>query len=85
MERPELVPHYEQVKQIFEGYPLDIVELYCPLDICRQRNIERGDRREEQSDEQHQIMASDIQYSFSVDTSVHTPEECAEMIIGALL
>ncbi|WP_339260578.1 AAA family ATPase [Paenibacillus sp. FSL R5-0713] len=84
VERPELAPHYEQVKQIFEGYPLDIVELYCPLDICRQRNIERGDRREEQSDEQHQIMAKNINYRYSIDTSMNTPEECAEKIIAAL-
>ena len=84
VERPELAPHYEQVKQIFEGYPLDIVELHCPLDICRQRNIERGDRREEQSDEQHQIMAQNINYSYSIDTSMNTPEECAEKIIAAL-
>ncbi len=84
VERPELTPHYEQVKNIFDGYPLDIVELYCPLDICRQRNIERGDRREDQSDEQNKIMASNIRYSYSVDTSVNTPEECAEMIITSL-
>ncbi|WP_427051630.1 phosphotransferase-like protein [Paenibacillus sp. TC-CSREp1] len=84
VERPELAPHYEQVKSIFEGYPLDIVELYCPLDICRQRNIERGDRWENQSEEQHRIMASDIQYTYSVDTSLHTPEACAEMIINTL-
>lgn len=84
VERPELAPHYEQLKKIFEGYPLDIVELYCPLDICRQRNIERGDRREDQSEEQHRIMASDIQYTYSVDTNQHTPEECAEMIINKL-
>lgn len=84
VERPELAPHYEQVKNIFDGYPLDIVELYCPMDICRQRNIERGDRREDQSDEQNKIMASNIHYSYSVDTSVNTPEECAEMIITSL-
>ncbi|MGV2965323.1 phosphotransferase-like protein [Paenibacillus sp. AGC30] len=83
VERPELTPHYEQVKQIFEGYPLDIVELHCPR-YRRQRNIERGDRREEQSDEQHQIMAQNINYSYSVHTSMNTPEECAEKIIAAL-
>lgn len=84
VERPELAPHYEQVKQIFKGDPLNIVEVYCPLDICRQRNIDRGDRREDQSDEQHKLMAPDIQYSFSVDTSLHTPEQCAQMIITSI-
>jgi len=84
VERPELKPHYDKVKEIFNGYPLDIVEVYCPLDICRQRNIERGDRQEDQSDEQIKIMSQNIQYSCSVDTSLNTPEECADIIISTL-
>ncbi|WP_028563508.1 phosphotransferase-like protein [Paenibacillus pinihumi] len=84
VERPELKPHYEQVKAIFEGYPLEIVEVYCPLDICRQRNIARGDRGLNQSEEQHQIMSENIMYSCSVDTSVYTADECADIILGAL-
>ncbi|RXZ81062.1 chemotaxis protein [Paenibacillaceae bacterium] len=84
VERPELNPHYEQVQEIFKGYPLEIVEVFCPLEVCRKRNIERGDRGEDQSDEQHKIMAENIQYSCSVDTSLHTPAECAEIIIDTL-
>ncbi|RED36568.1 phosphotransferase-like protein [Paenibacillus sp. VMFN-D1] len=84
VERPELVPHYDKVKGIFMGYPLEIVEVYCPLDICRKRNIERGDRSEDQSDWQSELMAENIQYSCSVDTSLNTPEECAEIIINTL-
>lgn len=82
--RPELKPHYDKVKEIFNGYPLEIVEVYCPLDLCRKRNIGRGDRREEQSDEQNKIMSQSIRYSCSVDTSLNTPEECAEIIITSL-
>ena len=81
VERPELKPHYDKVKDIFDGYPLEIVEVYCPLDICRERNIERGDRTEDQSEMQSRIMAENINYSCSVDTSLNTPEECAEIII----
>lgn len=84
VERPELKPHYDKVKDIFNGYPLEIVEVYCPLDLCRKRNIERGDRREEQSDEQNKIMSQNIRYSCSVDTSLNTAEECAEIIITSL-
>lgn len=84
VERPELKPHYEKVKDIFNGYPLDIVEVYCPLDLCRKRNIERGDRREDQSNEQNRIMSQNIRYSCSVDTSLNTPKECAEIIITSL-
>lgn len=81
VERPELKPHYDKVKDIFKGYPFDIVEVYCPLDICRKRNTERGDRTEDQSDFQSKIMAENINYSCFVDTSMNTPEECAEIII----
>jgi len=84
VERPELNPHYDKVKDIFNGYPLDIVEVYCPLDLCRKRSIERGDRREDQSDEQNKIMSKNIRYSCSVDTSLNTPEESAEIIIKSL-
>ncbi|MDE6673310.1 MAG: chloramphenicol phosphotransferase CPT family protein, partial [Acetatifactor sp.] len=64
--------------------PLDIVEVYCPLEICRQRNIDRGDRYETQSEEQHALMAENIAYSVRVDTSVQSPEKCADTIVSKL-
>ncbi|MBQ4086544.1 MAG: AAA family ATPase [Clostridia bacterium] len=84
VEREELRPHYKQLQQILSANPLDIVEVYCPLEICRQRNIARGDRYETQSREQHALMAQDIRYSTRVDTSLHSPAECAQRIIDAL-
>ena len=84
VERDEIKPHYQQLQEILKDNPLDIVEVYCPLDICRQRNISRGDRYETQSDEQNELMAENIAYSFKVDTSIHSAEECAGLIIKAL-
>ena len=84
VERDEIKPHYQQLMEILKENPLDIVEVYCPLDICRERNIARGDRYETQSDEQHALMAQNIEYSLRVDTSVNSPEECAEMIVKEL-
>lgn len=84
VEREEIRPHYRRLLEILKDQPLDIVEVYCPLEICRQRNIARGDRYENQSEEQHGLMAKDIRYSMRVDTSVHRPEECAEMIVSTL-
>ena len=84
VEREEIKPHYQQLKEILKNNPLDIVEVYCPLDICRKRNIERGDRYETQSEEQHALMAREIQYAMTVDTSQHTPAACAEQIIKTL-
>ena len=85
VEREEIRPHYWQLTEILRDHPLDIVEVYCPLEICRQRNIARGDRYEMQSSEQHALMAENIRYAMRVDTSLHTPEECAEMIVRTLL
>lgn len=84
VEQPEIRPHYEQMMEILRDNPLDIVEVHCPLDICRHRNVERGDRYESQSDEQAALMAQGIKYSARVDTSLHTPEECAGEIMRAL-
>ena len=84
VEREGVAPHYERMKEILGDNPLDIVEVYCPLDICRQRNIDRGDRYESQSDEQADLMAKDIRYSMRVDTSLLSPEECADKILREL-
>ena len=85
VEREGVAPHYERMKEILGNNPLDIVEVYCPLDLCRQRNIDRGDRYESQSDEQAELMAKDIRYSLRVDTSLLSPEECADKILRELL
>ncbi len=84
VERKEIRPHYHQLLEILKSNPLDIVEVYCPLEICRQRNIIRGDRYETQSQEQYALMAENIKYSTKVDTSIYSPEECAKKIIGDL-
>jgi chloramphenicol 3-O phosphotransferase len=84
VEQPEIAPHYGRLREILRENPLDIVEVYCPLDICRRRNLARGDRYEGQSEEQWALMARDIEYSCRVETHLHTPEECADRIMGGL-
>ena len=84
VEREGVAPHYERMKEILGNNPLDIVEVYCPPEICRQRNIDRGDRYESQSDEQAELMAKDIRYSMRVDTSLLSPAECADKILREL-
>ena len=84
VERNEIAPHYQQLREIMKDNPLYLVEVYCPLDICRKRNIIRGDRYESQSDEQHELMAKDIEYELRVDTSMYSSVECANMIVNEL-
>ena len=85
VERPEIAPHYHQLVDILADNPLSIVEVACPLDVCRVRNIARGDRYESQSAEQAEIMARDICYAMTVHTDKNTPEECAEAIVRTLM
>lgn len=84
VEREEIKSHYLQLLEILKDNPLDVVEVYCPLDICRQRNITREDRYELQSQEQYDLMSKDIEYSVKVDTSIYTSKECANMIMKEL-
>ncbi len=84
VEREEIKSHYLQLLEILKDNPLDVVEVYCPLDICRQRNITREDRYELQSQEQYDLMSKDIDYSVKVDTSIYTSKECANMIMKEL-
>ena len=85
VERPEIAPHYRQLMDILADNPLSIVEVACPLDICRERNLARGDRYENQSAEQAEIMAQNICYAMTVYTDKNTPEECAEAIVRELM
>lgn len=85
VERPQFDGHLRRLLDILKDNPFDIVEVACPLDICRVRNIARGDRYETQSEEQAALMARDIPYSLRVDTDRHTSEECAEQIVAALM
>ena len=57
VERPEIAPHYAQLREILRDNPLYIIEVACPLEVCRERNIARGDRYESQSEEQAALMA----------------------------
>lgn len=84
VEREEIKPHYEQLLEILKDNPLDIVEVYCPIDICRKRNCMREDRYETQSEEQLKLMAENIKYSMRVDTNIYSSEECAERIVKEL-
>lgn len=84
VERREIAPHYQQLLEILKSNPLDVVEVYCPLEICRKRNLIRTDRYENQSDEQQEWMAQNIKYSLRVDTSLHSARACADRIVDTL-
>jgi adenylylsulfate kinase/chloramphenicol 3-O phosphotransferase len=73
--------HYELLLDIFAGHNIFMVEVFCPLEECRRRNIARGDRDENQSFEQNKIMNKNIKYNLFLDTSVNNANECAYKIL----
>lgn len=81
LEKEEFRPHYQQITEIFADNPLSIVEVYCPLEICRERNIARGNRGEMQSHYQDQYLAKDVSYALRVETHLHSAAECARQIV----
>ncbi len=83
MERAEFAPHYNRMLEIFQDTPLFVIDVSCPLELCRQRNLLRPDRHEFQSHEQAAVMATGVAYALRLDTAVSTPEECAEKILNA--
>ena len=76
--------NYDLLLETFAGLKLFIVEIFCPLDECRRRNIARGDRGESQSDEQYAIMNKSVKYDYFVDTSVDNANICANKILKEL-
>ena len=84
LENEAFAPHYRRVLEIYEGYPLYMVEVYCPLEVCRQRNLLRGDRHETQSDEQAAVMAQNVRYDLRLDTHLQTAKACAQTLLHHL-
>ena len=84
LENEAFAPHYKRVLEIYEGYPLYMVEVYCPLEVCRQRNLLRGDRHETQSDEQAAVMTQNVRYDLRLDTHLQTAKACAQMLLHHL-
>ena len=80
-ETSELPNHYQKMMNILQHNPLLTVNVICPLEICRKRNLQRGDRREFQSYEQDKIIDKTVSFDFIVDTYKYSSDECAKMIL----
>jgi adenylylsulfate kinase/chloramphenicol 3-O phosphotransferase len=88
LEMPEFIQeygkqHYDIMKSALTGIDITMIEVFCPLEECRRRNIARGDRGEFQSQEQYNEMNKNIKCDFKADTSVNTAEECAKQILDS--
>ncbi len=71
----------ELVNDIFDGCDFTLVDMTCPPDELRRRNIARGDRGVDQSDEQLSFMTKDYRADLSIDVMTVMPDESAERIM----
>lgn len=62
---------------LFSGLPAYLVGLRCPLEVLEERERQRRDRTWGQAREQFEVVHAHVVYDLEVDTSLHSPEECA--------
>jgi len=65
---------------LFAPLPAYLIGLRCPLDVLEQREKQRKDRTWGQAREQFDVVHVHVVYDLEVDTSLHSPEECAEQV-----
>ena len=71
----------ELVNEIFAGCDFTLIDLTCPPEELRRRNIARGDRGVNQSDEQLSFMTKDYHADLTFDVMTVMPDETAEAIV----
>jgi len=86
LDLPEYVERFgkrniELVTEIFSGCDFTLIDLTCPADELRRRNIARGDRGVNQSDEQLSFMTKSYHADLTVDVMTAMPDETAEAIM----
>ena len=70
--------------QLIEPYKVFFVGVHCPIEELDRREISRGDRPKGLARWQFDRMHRQVVYDFEVDTSVCSPQECANLIQAAL-
>ena len=69
---------------MFDGYPLLLVRVDCPVHELERREVQRGDRSIGQARWQSEHMDEAITYDLVFDTYERTTDQCAEEIICLL-
>ena len=84
MKMKGLEHHYDTLTKLFEGCPLKIIDVHCSFEVLRQRNIARGDRRENQSIEQSKIAEKNISYFYSIDSGSNSIAQCVDLLLNQI-
>ncbi len=71
----------DECARLFADLPAYLIGVQCPLEVLEERERSRKDRTLGQARLQYPVIHKYVKYDLQVDTSVLTPEECAERII----
>lgn len=74
----------DECVELFADLPAYLIGLYCPLDVLEAREKLRRNRTLGQAKAQFSVIHQYCRYDLKVDTSIHSPEACAEQIIARL-
>jgi chloramphenicol 3-O phosphotransferase len=77
-------PFLRECIALMGDMPVLFVGVHAPLEVLKQRELERGDRHVGLAEFQYERVHQDITYDIEIDTSASNPEECAQQIIDAL-
>jgi chloramphenicol 3-O phosphotransferase len=65
---------------LFYDLPAYLIGIHCPLDVLELRERERKNRTLGQAKAQFDLVHKGCAYDLTVDTSIYSPQECAEQI-----
>jgi chloramphenicol 3-O phosphotransferase len=75
----------EQCLEYLAEYPVVFVGVKCPLTVLLEREKQRSDREPGTAEYQFNRVHADRIYDVEVDTSVLSPDQCADEVIRALV
>ena len=73
-----------EFRQLLDGYPVLVVNVICPTEELRKREIKRGNRTIGSAVSQLQLLETNFDNCLFVDNYVNSNELCADTIIKSL-
>ena len=74
-----------EFRQLLDGYPVFVVNVICPTEELRKREMIRGNRTIGSAVNQLQLLETDFDNCMFVDNYVNSNELCADTIIKSLV
>lgn len=75
---------YAQLMAWFGPESIVLIRVTCPVEVLRQREMERGNRCPGSAEASAQYLFPQEGYQLTVDTHMLTPDECASRIVDAV-